>query len=426
MNSFKHFFKRFKYFLITIGGMMKSIKTFVSAIIISLFGIAMVPNSLAKIGSCNDPILLGTTISETGPFSTLAERWRKMTEVFAEELNRSGGIFVKNCNKKVPIKFVIYDDQSVPATAVSLYEKMATVDNVDFFVGPDWSSMGGPVPPLADKHQIPMVMANVASPNLYDRGLKYIWGTPYPVVPRWSERYFEMLSTVEPKPKTIYFVTHDNPVMKNLTAFWSKKAEDQGIKVIGTETFVPDTKDFTALLAKVRAAKPDIIYISSFDAPSVALLQQIRKMKIKAMDVHHAMLSGALYKQVGEDIQGMTGELPWYPGIKGDYSEFVENVLNKSGVNMFDYIFSLGRIASYLTMTQAIEKAGAIDRELVKNALYKGSFKSPAGNVVFDERGFAYNNGAFAVQMQQGGKVVVVWPKEAATGKMIWPSPTWQ
>jgi ABC-type branched-subunit amino acid transport system substrate-binding protein len=106
-----------------------------------------------------------------------------------------------------------------------------------------------------------MVMANVASPNLYDRGLKYTWGTPFPVVPRWSERYFEMLSSVDPKPKTIYFITHDNPVMKGITGYWSKKAEDQGIKVIGTETFAPDTKDFTALLAKVRAAKPDILYI---------------------------------------------------------------------------------------------------------------------------------------------------------------------
>jgi len=404
---------------------MKSYTKLVSTIVVFFLGMGFSLNTFAKIGSCNDPILLGTTISETGPFSTLADRWRKMTEVFAEEMNKSGGVFVKSCNKKVPIKFVIYDDQSVPATAVSLYEKMATVDNVDFFVGPDWSSMGGPVPPLADKHQIPMVMANVASPNLYDRGLKYIWGTPFPVVPRWSERYFEMLGSVDPKPKTIYFITHDNPVMKGITGYWSKKAEDQGIKVIGTETFAPDTKDFTAMLAKVRAAKQDILYISSFDAPSVALLQQIRKMKIKAMDVHHAMLSGTVYKQVGDDIQGMTGELPWYPGVKGDYSEFVENVLAKSGVNMFDYIFSLGRIASYLTMTQAIERAGAIDRELVKNALYKGSFKSPAGNITFDERGFP-NNGAFTVQMQQGGKVVVVWPKEAATGKLIWPSPSWQ
>ena len=43
----------------------------------------------AKIGSCTTPIMLGTTISETGPFSTLADRWRKMTEVFAEEFNKA-------------------------------------------------------------------------------------------------------------------------------------------------------------------------------------------------------------------------------------------------------------------------------------------------------------------------------------------------
>ena len=67
-----------------------------------------------------------------------------MTEVFAGEINKSGGIAVKACNK-LPLQFVIYDDQSVPATAVQLYEKMATVDKVDFFVGPDWSSIGGPV-----------------------------------------------------------------------------------------------------------------------------------------------------------------------------------------------------------------------------------------------------------------------------------------
>src|ERR1700732_627376 len=96
----------------------------------------------AKIGSCDDPIVLGTTISDTGPFSTLTDNWRRMTEIFAEEINHDGGVMVASCNKKVPIKFVIYDDQSLPATAVSLYERMATVDQVDFFVGPDWTSMG--------------------------------------------------------------------------------------------------------------------------------------------------------------------------------------------------------------------------------------------------------------------------------------------
>ena len=378
----------------------------------------------AKLNSCDGPIVFGTTLSETGPFSTLADRWRKMTEVFAEEINKSGGIAVKACNKKLPLQFVIYDDQSVPATAVQLYEKMATVDKVDFFVGPDWSSIGGPVPPIADKYQIPMVMANVATPALYDRGLKYTWGTPFPVVPNWSTRYFDMLTKVSPKPQSIYFITHDNPVMKGITATWSKKAEAQGLKVLGNETFSPELKDFTALIAKVRAAKADVVYISSYDNASVPLVQQMRQLKVRAMDVHHTMLTGALARQVGADIEGMTGELSWYPGVKGAYSELVETVMQRSNVTMFDYIWTLGRLTSYLAMVQGIEKAGVVDREKVREALFKATIKSPAGGVTFDERGFP-NTGAFTVQMQNG-KVNVVWPPEIATGKLAWPSPSWQ
>jgi branched-chain amino acid transport system substrate-binding protein len=386
--------------------------------------VAAVPAS-ATPGSCTDPIVFGTTISESGPFSTLADHWRKMSEVFAEEINASGGIAVKSCNKKLPLKFVIYDDQSVPSTAVSLYERMATVDKVDFFVGPDWSSLGGPVPPVAEKHKIPMVAANVATPAMYERGLKYLWGTPYPVVPLWSARYFDMLSKMTPKPQTIYFITQDNPVMKGITAFWSQKAAAQGIKVIGTDGFPSDLKDFTGLISKVRAAKPDIIYISSFDGVSVPLVQQMRQLKVHAMDVHHAMLTGSLHRQVGADLEGMTGELPWYSGMKGPYSDLVDKVLARSNIDMFDYIFTMGRIGSYLTMVQAIERAGTVDREKVKEVLTKGTFKSPAGDIVFDERGFPTTNGAYTLQMQNG-KTSIVWPPELATGKVVWPSPTWR
>jgi len=386
----------------------------------AMIGLAVAQPAAAKLGSCDDPIVLGTTLSESGVFSTLADRWRNMTKIFAEEVNKRGGIPVKDCNKSLPIEFVIYDDQSVPATAVSLYERLASVDNVDFLVGPDWSSIGGPVSAVAERHKVPIVMANVATPSIYERGFKYVWGTPAPVVPRWSERYFEMLKSVDPKPKTIYFITEDNPVMKGITTVWSKKAEDQGLKVVGSEMFSSTQKDFTAVLAKVRSLKPDIIYVSSFDGASVPLVQQMAQMQIKAMDVHHTMLTGSLERQVGADIEGWTGELVWYQGVKGDYSDLVDTVLERSNVDMFDYIWTLSRLNSYLVIMQAIEKAGAVDREKVKAALYRGTFKSPAGDIVFDENGFP-NTGAFTIQLQDG-KPVVVWPRDVATAQLRWPA----
>ena len=403
---------------------MNSILTRLIAVAVTAYLAFFSTQSLATIGSCDQPIVFGTTISETGPFSTLTGHWRKMTEVFAEEINKTGGIEVAACKKKIPLKFVIYDDQSVPSTAVSLYEKMASVDKVDFFVGPDWSAVAGPVPPIAEKHRIPIVTANVATTALFERGLKYFWATPAPTVERWSERYFDMLTKMNPKPRTIFFVTQDNPVTKAITGFWSKKAEAQGLKLVGAETFPSDLKDFTSIIAKMRAAKPDVIYISSFDGPSVPLVQQMRRLKVHAMDVHHTVLTGSLERQVGKDIEGMTGEIAWYPGIKGPYSDLVETVLKRSGIDMFDEILTLSRLNSYLVMVQAIEKAGAIDREKVKAALFKGTFKSPAGDIVFDARGLP-KTGAFTLQMQHG-QPRIVWPPDVATAKVIWPSPSWQ
>lgn len=405
----------------------QTILSFSIASSVALLGAAtLLPGKAeAKLNSCEGPITFGTTMSSTGRYSTLAERWRDMTLVFAEEFNKTGGIFVKSRNKKIPIKFVIYDDQSVPSLAVTLYEKLATVDKVDFFVGPDWSAMGFPVPPIAEKHKIPMVMANVAAPPIFKRGLKYMWGTPMPTVPNWSIRYFDLLAKQNPKPKTIYFAIQDNPITKAIAGYWAKEAEKRGFTVVGREIFSPELKDFTSLVLKMRIAKPDIIYLASYDIPSVPLIQQMRRLRVKAKDVHHAILTGALQAQLGKDIEGMTGEIAWYPGVKGPFSDLAERVLNRAKIDMFYYWTTMSRFSAYLIMAQAIEKAGVVDREAVRKALYKGKFKTPIGIVEFDETGYAYKNGAMTSQIQNS-KVVIVAPPERATGKFQYPSPSWK
>jgi branched-chain amino acid transport system substrate-binding protein len=383
-------------------------------------------SAAAKLNSCSDPILIGTTISMTGPLASLTTNWDKMTEAFADEVNKDGGIFLSSCNKKLPIKFVIYDDQGNPAVATSLHEKMATVDNVDVFAGVDWTFVATPVTTVAEKHKIPIVCGNVATPSAFQRGLKYMWATPYPVTYHWSERYFDMLKTVEPKPKSIFFVVQDNPVYKSIHDIWAPKAEAQGIKVVGQEVFPNDLKDFSSIVLKIRAARPDIIYISSFDNISVPLVQQLRQQKIKAMDVHHTILSTALARQTQGygGTEGMTGEIPWTPTAGGDYAELTLSVLKRAGLDVFENTATVTRFVSYLVIMQAIEKAGAVDREKIREALYKGTFKAPPGDLVYDETGLP-NNSAFAIQIQDS-KPTVVWPPERATAKVRWPSPTWQ
>ena len=91
-----------------------------------------------------------------------------------------------------------------------------------------------------------------------------------------------------------------------------KYAEKAGLKTVGTEGFAGATKNFSGVILKVKAAQPDIIFISSFDAVSVPLLQQMRQLQVKAMDVHHIMANGSLARQA--DLEGVTGEIYWHEG----------------------------------------------------------------------------------------------------------------
>ena len=382
-----------------------------------------VSSAMAKQNSCDGPIVLGTTISITGINASLAGRWDKMTDAFEREFNKQGGVFVSSCNKKLPIKFVYYDDQSIPATAVSLYEKLATVDNVDLFVGPDWSSHGFPVSQLFEKYKIPSVMSNVATPKVYQSGFKYIAGIALDAR-TWSKNYFDMLSELNPKPKSIFWIVQDNLVTKAVHEASAKFAEKAGLKTVGVEGFASTTKNFSGAILKVKAAQPDIIYISSFDAVSVPLVQQMRQLQVKAMDVHHIMANGSMARQA--DLEGVTGEIYWHEGLGGNYAEFTREVLKQANIEIFDYLWTVGRIDAYLVMTQAIERAGAVDREKVATELRKPGavWKHVGGEFQFDDGGLSQIV-SYTHQMQKG-KPVVVWPAAQANGKMAWPSPTWR
>ena len=380
----------------------------------------------ARQNSCDDPILIGTTISMTGPQASLTTGWDKVTEAFADELNKSGGIMLKSCNKRVPVKFVIYDDQTNPATATSLHEKMATVDNVDVFAGVDWSFVVGPVSNVAEKYKIPLIGGNVATPALFERGLKYFWATPYPMTFNWDLNFVGMLKSLDPAPKTIYWVTQDNPVYKSVFDIWSKKHEAAGLKMVGSEIFPNDIKDFSSTALKIRAARPDIVYINSFDNIAVPLVQQLRQMKIKVMGVHFPIASASLAEQTKAygGIEGMTSVASWIPGVKGKFNDLIETVYKKAGVDLAATATNMPRFTAYLMMVQAIEKAGVNEREKIREALFKGTFDGPNGAITFDETG-APNTQTFVTQIQDG-KFTIVWPAAQATSKLRWPAPTWQ
>lgn len=394
------------------------------AVLASVGSIAAHPAS-AKQGSCTDPIVFGTTISATGPFSVNADRWIKLTQVFADEINSKGGIKLSGCaGKSVPLKFVVYDDQSSPPTAVNLTEKLVTEDNVDVIVGPDWTPIGFAVSPIPDKHKIPAVLGNVSALQVFQRGFKYIFGAPTPSVFVWSHPYFDLLGKQPSPPKSIFFVVQDNLFTKDVVNSASKKAEETGMKVVGNEIFPTDTKDFSSIILRIKSANPDVIYISSFDGPALPLINQMRQLRVSAKSVHSVYNTGKMIQAIGKNMEGITGVLQWVPGVNTPYSDLVADVLKKSDVDWADYLWTVGRLSAYLVMIQAVEKAGVVDREKIREALATSAFKSPMGDIKFGDNGYAQMR-AFATQVQDG-KIVAIGPEDQVSGRLQYPSKSWQ
>jgi len=369
-------------------------------------------------------VLLGTTMSLTGTFSLSAEKWGKMTEVFEQVVNARGGVMLRDAGKKVPVKFIYYDDKSVPATAVQMYERLATVDNVHVLVGPDWSPIGNAASNVADKHQIPMLMANVLSPQIYARGYQWVFGTPMPGVEVWSDKYFDLLAQQQPAPKTVAFLYADQPFARDVPVPARRKAESLGMQVVAFESFPPELKDFSSLLLKVKPLNPDILYISAFEEGIITVLRQVRDLDLNPKNIHTVMTSGKVIKALGPDAELVTGELAWWYGMKTPKADLVDEILRKSGVDLREYIWTMSRLISYMIMLDAVEKAGGLDRTKIRDALRTATFEMPIGPVKFERDGHAINPG-YPTQVRKGDLVILA-PPNLATAKFLYPSPAWR
>src|SRR5262249_13322169 len=76
------------------------------------------------------PIRIGASLSLTGTYAKLGRYQHEGYQLCQKDLNAQGGVLGRK------IEFVVYDDQSTPATGVRLYERLLTEDKVDVVLGP--------------------------------------------------------------------------------------------------------------------------------------------------------------------------------------------------------------------------------------------------------------------------------------------------
>ena len=130
-------------------------------------------SSSASAGVEGDTITLGSAISLSGKYSTNGLHTQRGYDFAVDRINSRGGVTVGGKSYKLAIKY--YDDESTPARAAQLVERLIQQDGVEFMLGPYGSGLTKAVAPVSEKFGVPMVEAEGASRSLFTQGYKYLF-----------------------------------------------------------------------------------------------------------------------------------------------------------------------------------------------------------------------------------------------------------
>lgn len=375
-----------------------------------------------------DKIRFGATISLTGSYAREGRATQQGYDVWADFVNEQGGLQVGD--KQYQVEIVYYDDQSDPATAADLAEKLIAEDEVDFLLGPYSSPITMAVSEVAERYQVPIVEGAGASEDLFERGYKYLFAVLTPASD-YMKALLERTSQLEPKPQTLAIATEDTIFPKSIAAGAQGWAAQYGIEVVAYEEFAKDATDLSPILTKFKALNPDIFIGTTYIETSMLLVRQAKKVdfspRIMAFSVGPG--SPSFVEGLGNDAEYTWGPTQWERGLSykgpvfGSAADYAERFQQRYGE--WPNYHNAEATAAAVAYQLALGQAGILDRQQVRDALASLDVETFFGPIRFDETGKNVAKPMVAVQIQNGQRVLVA-PKEIQERDPIYPMPPWK
>jgi len=362
------------------------------------------------------PIRIGASLSLTGTYAKLGKNQHEGYQLCEKDLNAKGGLLGRR------VQFVVYDDQSMPATAVRLYEKLITEDKVDAIMGPYSSPVTEAAVNVTEKYKKVMVAPLAATTSIFKKGRKYIFMVISP-----AEVYLEGLVDMAAKRglKTVAVVNEDTLFSKAAAAGAVEIAKKKGLQVVFAEAYPKGNTDFSALLTKVKAANPDVLAAATYFDDAVALTRQMKELNVNPK-MFGVTVGGDLpefYDTLKQNAEYIYGATQWehtlpYPGNPEYFEAYKKDFGHEPSYH------STAGYAGCLIYAEAVKRANSLDADKVREQLLKLEMRTPFGDYKVEADGFQVAHKMVTFQWQREKKVTV-WPDELAQGKPLFPTPPW-
>ncbi len=377
-------------------------------------------------------IIMGASCPLTGWGSTEGRLFEQAYRFWQEHVNANGGIKVGQENYKVEL--ILYDDKSDAQTAAKLTEKLITEDKVDFLLSPYSSTLTFATSAIAEKYKVININPLGNAENLYTRGYKYLFGLAPPAAVNIGT-LVEMPIENNYDIKNIVIVTPDDMYPLAAADAAKIKADELGLEVLSFIKYPKDATDLSTVVSQIRALHPDAVIAtpqleSAMNLTKNMYEQQLEAKMIAIPDVVAMPLYVSNMGKAAEQIFSSTWwvkEIGYKDKLFGDTIQFAKMWEDKYGVEPASF-YPAAAVAGAEVLQLAIEKAGTLDTEMVREALLEIEVETVFMPVKFGDVGELeqINVAGQAVLLQvQDGQPKVVYPQHLKQAEPIYPMNIW-
>ncbi len=215
------------------------------------------------------PIKVGFFAPLTGFAAADGASAKNAVMLAVEKINKSGGI---NGNK---VELVVYDDRVNPKESVAIANKLIEKDKVVAVVSGSYSTPTRVTAPIFNKAGIPMVAGYAVDPSITKAG-PYIFRTGF--LGEIEGKAAGEVAVNLLKAKKLAIFTIDNDFGRALSKGFHARVKKFGGKVVYEHAFAIGTKDFSAMLTKVKELSPDLLFISGYYEEAALAVKQAREL----------------------------------------------------------------------------------------------------------------------------------------------------
>lgn len=367
-----------------------------------------------------DEIVIGASIPLSGPLAGfgLYQKWGYETAV--KDVNKAGGLAVDG--RKLPVRLVIRDDKTDPNVTASNTESLLSRDKAVAMLGSCTPALVNAGALVAERRKVPLVAGcNPLQAFKAVRKWQYAWSLFFDEQ-ELATAPFRMMADLGLATNRKIAILADNGPDGVVVGgqLWPQAAKAGGFEVVQNTSFPVDTQQFTAMVAQAKGSGADIVLVDAIPPQAIAIRKQMAAagyapkllvMEKGAEPEFFAQATGKLGD--GVLVGGYWDPSFPYPGAADLARRFEAETRQTQSQHIAD------SHAAAQVLLDAIAAAGTLDREKINAAIGRTSKSYVVGPVKFDAEHAAVI--PITMMQWQAGKAVVVWPKDRATGKLIFP-----